>query len=360
MQTLGILMLIRFMSLLGSCTEVNIPQGYPNISQLQQVFQTETQYNLVFEYQENGTLLNFIEKKEILKESIIKKIMFQLLTALKSIHHKKIIHRDLKLENILVLKNNGCLDDNIQVEVIDFGLACSENNFELICQKSGTPGYVAPEILNKQPASFKSDIFSLGCIFYNLITKRLLFGGRDTKEIIRKNQFENPLMKLKNIWNKLSKDGLNLITRMLDPNPIMRLDAEQCLQQNRLQFEGKLKVQRDLTDLGIQRGQLHTTLYNQVSQQQNKLKEQQKNSFTQSINISTMKSKLLANLNNKQEIKEQLESILTQEFQQFDIVAQDDSSINIYPLENSLITLKREGRPNFSQVKGNVKKAFVN
>ena len=60
----------------------------------------------------------------------------------------------------------------LKVKIIDFGLSCKDKNIAKKKKRCGTPGYVAPEILNSSSASFKSDIFSLGCMFYNLITRK--------------------------------------------------------------------------------------------------------------------------------------------------------------------------------------------
>ena len=61
------------------------------------------------------------------------------------------------------------------MQIADLGLACRADDLEQVKQKCGTPGYVAPELLNKNSATTKVDIFSLGCVFFNLVTLSFLF-----------------------------------------------------------------------------------------------------------------------------------------------------------------------------------------
>jgi serine/threonine protein kinase len=89
-------------------------------------------------------------------------------------HRKKIVHRDIKPENILILNK-----DELQVCFADLGLACMLNDSRNLIIKCGTPGYVDPDVLKGRRFSEKSDIFSLGSLFFNLISGRLLFSGRD-------------------------------------------------------------------------------------------------------------------------------------------------------------------------------------
>lgn len=76
---------------------------------------------------------------------------------------------------------------NYDIRVADFGLAVFTPNDEMLNERCGTPRYMAPEVLRKLPYSYKADVFSAGSIFFNLLTRRYLFSGDTTEEIIHRN-----------------------------------------------------------------------------------------------------------------------------------------------------------------------------
>lgn len=87
------------------------------------------------------------------------------------------MHRDIKLDNILINQieeNTKC-----EIRIADFGLAVFTPKDELITHKCGSPGYVAPEIFRKSGYSYKADVFSLGSVFFNLLTGRYLFASQN-------------------------------------------------------------------------------------------------------------------------------------------------------------------------------------
>ncbi len=110
--------------------------------------------------------------------------MFNLLTAVHHMHSLNIIHRDLKPDNILLRNSNSITE----LLIADFGLATVLDFHSQMFKRCGTPGYVAPEILAyKDGNTFyntKCDIFSLGVIFFVLLTGKKLFNADDQKQII--------------------------------------------------------------------------------------------------------------------------------------------------------------------------------
>ena len=93
-----------------------------------------------------------------------------------------IYHRDLKPDNILLLN-----EQELKVCIADLGLACRATDNKQLMVKCGSPGYVDPDVLKGFPYNEKSDVFSLGCLMYNLLTNKMLFTGKDPKQILLNN-----------------------------------------------------------------------------------------------------------------------------------------------------------------------------
>jgi calcium/calmodulin-dependent protein kinase I len=142
-------------------------------------------------------------------------------------HRKRIIHRDLKPDNILLMDRA-----KLKVCISDLGLTCRIDDELEINQKCGTPGYVGPEVLKGAPFTPKSDIFSIGCFFFNMITCSNLFSGRNGKEILISNKYQNPFSVVQSKVNHVSPECKNLLLQMLKVNPDSRPTAEQCIQHD--------------------------------------------------------------------------------------------------------------------------------
>jgi len=139
---------------------------HEHIVKLHEVCETETKIVIVLEYVEGSRLLDYVIKYSPFteKKSII--MMKQLLEATIYLHKKGFIHRDLKLENIMIA-DEGENSDKITLKILDFGLSASADNSDFL-KKSGTPGYLAPEIFLAEPYTNKVDVFSLGVVLYTL------------------------------------------------------------------------------------------------------------------------------------------------------------------------------------------------
>lgn len=87
------------------------------------------------------------------------------------------MHRDIKPDNILVHSIHG--ENDCEIKLADLGLAVFTNRDEKLFHKCGTPGYVAPEIFKDGGYSYKADMFSMGSVFFNLLTGCYLFCGND-------------------------------------------------------------------------------------------------------------------------------------------------------------------------------------
>jgi serine/threonine protein kinase len=212
--------------------EVEIMQVLKNpyIMNLQEIHESKNSVYLVLELLEGGELFNHISSKNNISINDINRVMRNLLDALAYLADKNIMHRDLKPEN-MILKTKDKLE-NSTLKLVDFGLATVADIPEYLFKRCGTPGYVAPEIINAPSNenvhySPKCDVFSAGIIFYILITGKSPFDGKSFQEILNQNKackidFKNP---------KLAKfpHVVNLLQKMLDVNPVTRFSAKESL-----------------------------------------------------------------------------------------------------------------------------------
>ena len=134
---------------------------HPNIMRLLDVFETNTDFCIVSELG-RGDLFQIIDDDQKLPESVLRTIAAQLVSALSHLHSKKIIHRDMKPQNILVTANGS-------LKLCDFGFARALSRTTLVLNSiKGTPLYMAPELVQEHPYTEKIDIWSLGIIIYEL------------------------------------------------------------------------------------------------------------------------------------------------------------------------------------------------
>lgn len=141
----------------------------PFCADIYETFEDNEYFDIVMEYAENGSLYDRITKYGPLCEIDASNIMCELLFVLYTVHEDGVLHRDLKLENILLDKYNN-------LRLIDFGMGKVIDTSVAMHQTAcGTPDYVAPEVILRQPYSCKADIWSVGVILYVLVTGHLPF-----------------------------------------------------------------------------------------------------------------------------------------------------------------------------------------
>ncbi|MCI4394423.1 hypothetical protein PGIGA_G00168430 [Pangasianodon gigas] len=145
--------------------EIEIMRGlkHPNIVLLLDSFETQTEVVVVTEYAE-GELFQILEDDGSLPESQVREIACQLVSALYYLHSHRILHRDMKPQNILLGKGGV-------VKLCDFGFARAMSVSTLVLTSiKGTPLYMSPELVEEKPYDHTADLWSLGCILYELHT----------------------------------------------------------------------------------------------------------------------------------------------------------------------------------------------
>ncbi|TDL20349.1 Pkinase-domain-containing protein [Rickenella mellea] len=191
---------------------------HPHVAQLYEVIATESAIWLVTELCSGGELFDYLVEKGRLSEDETRTIFGQLCLAVGYIHEKGVVHRDLKLENVL-------LDERCRVKLGDFGFTREYERGSLLETFCGTTGYASPEMLQaKKYLGPEVDIWSLGIILYTLLTGTLPFDDDD--EMIMRDKiiigsYEDPQ------W--LSTDARDLICNLLQQDPTKRLTIPQIL-----------------------------------------------------------------------------------------------------------------------------------
>ena len=159
---------------------------------------------LVMEYAPFGDLSKILQKRKKLKEYFTENellnIYLQIASGLKAIHAKQIIHRDLKSANIFITQNNDLI-----LKIGDFNVSKKIDYLNLKNTQTGTPYYASPEIWENRPYDFKSDIWSLGCLFYEIASFSTPFKGNNMKELYQNILKGNMAPLPKQYSNNISK-----------------------------------------------------------------------------------------------------------------------------------------------------------
>ena len=187
----------------------------PFIVNMYFAFQDFSNLYLVMDLLSGGDLRYQLSKKKRFSEKETKFFISNIILALEYIHSKNIIHRDIKPEN-LVLELNGYL------RITDFGVA-KINERDNSSETSGTPGYMAPEVILVQNHSFPSDFFALGVIGYEFMLGHRPYLGRSRKEIKQLILYKQARLNESDIPNSWSLESADFINKLLKRKPDKRL-----------------------------------------------------------------------------------------------------------------------------------------
>ncbi|XP_043958883.1 calcium/calmodulin-dependent protein kinase type II subunit gamma isoform X12 [Gambusia affinis] len=198
---------------------------HPNIVRLHDSISEEGFHYLVFDLVTGGELFEDIVAREYYSEADASHCISQILESVNHIHQHDIVHRDLKPENLLLAsKMKGAA-----VKLADFGLAIEvQGEQQAWFGFAGTPGYLSPEVLRKDPYGKPVDIWACGVILYILLVGYPPFWDEDQHKLyqqIKAGAYDFPSPE----WDTVTPEAKNLINQMLTINPAKRITAEQAL-----------------------------------------------------------------------------------------------------------------------------------
>ena len=213
---------------------------HKNIVKIEDLKKTKNHYYIIMEYCNGGSLKENLEKYKKLygkpfPEKIVQHIMRQIVSAIKYLHGLKIVHRDLKLDNIL--SNYSSEEDknkinllNADIKIVDFGFATHISNVSLLNTTIGSPFNMDPLILQKYnciancPQNYdeKADIWSLGTLCYQMFVGDYAFFANNTEELGSKIEEGN--LKIPFV---LSRETISFLLKMLQYDPKKRSSAEE-------------------------------------------------------------------------------------------------------------------------------------
>ena len=193
--------------------------SHPNIVEMYDVGEDNGNYYIVMEYVPGMTLKQMIKKRGKLSLSEAIDVMLQITDGIKEAHDSYIIHRDLKPQNILV-KDNG------EIKITDFGIAMALNSTQLTQTNSvmGSVHYLPPEQASGKGATIKSDIYSMGILFYEILTGKLPFKGDNAVEIALKHM-KNDIPSIRSENDSIPQSVENIIIKATAKNPKNRYET---------------------------------------------------------------------------------------------------------------------------------------
>ena len=216
--------------------------NHPHIVPIIDFFDEKDCYFIVMELMSGGDLFDRIGQKKSYSEADARDLVVKMLKAVSFCHRRKIAHCDMKPKNLLLMSD----DNDSFIKLADFGFAARVHRPKSLTKQCGTPFFVAPEILKRHPYDQQSDMWSVGCIVFLLLSGSLPFMGRSQKELFSKIVSGKFVFKEEE-WAGVSDDAKDLVSKMLVLDPDRRITSENALRHP------WLKLAKDrLSKIGLQ------------------------------------------------------------------------------------------------------------
>eukprot|EP00178_Gracilaria_changii_P020129 TRINITY_DN5845_c0_g1_i1.p1 TRINITY_DN5845_c0_g1~~TRINITY_DN5845_c0_g1_i1.p1 ORF type:complete len:792 (-),score=97.36 TRINITY_DN5845_c0_g1_i1:1433-3808(-) len=206
---------------------LDLAGGHANIVELYEVCEDEENVYLVMELLQGGELFVRIAERGQYTERDAANLVVSMLASLAFCHRHNLTHRDVKPENFVFTEPNG---DDADVKLTDFGIAYYSEDPSALCKTlCGTPLYVAPEVLLRQPYGPEADLWSLGVIVYIMLVGYPPFDDNDIVQLVKKIKFR-PVKFDRPEWKLISPEGKDFLGSLLDKDASVRMTAQQALE----------------------------------------------------------------------------------------------------------------------------------
>lgn len=200
--------------------------NHPNIVKFYETFSNEDSIFISLEYCSGGNLQQYIRKHDKVSENSVQKIALQLFSILNELSIYNIVHRDIKPENLVI--DPTLWKKNIPtIKLIDFGFACYLRDGEFTKTLCGSPLYLAPEVLSGNYYDSKVDIWSVGCVLFELMYGKSVFNAKSIKKLI---EIIPSTIKQLNLHTSLTSITRQFILQMLIVNPVLRISIGEIMQ----------------------------------------------------------------------------------------------------------------------------------
>ncbi|KAG0245525.1 kinase-like domain-containing protein [Mortierella sp. GBAus27b] len=204
---------------------------HPNLIRVHKVFVEQSHYYLVTELARGGELFDYIRDLSKLTEPQARHVFRQLLNGVKYLHDHGIVHRDLKLENILIMDRAA-----LTIKISDFGLSNIIGEYSYLKTVCGTPSYVAPEVLRKVQYGKPVDMWSLGVMFYIFLCGFPPFSDDFAPPSMRIQVLECLYQFPSPYWDDVSDEAVDLVQGLLMQSAKKRLTVKDALGHNWMQL----------------------------------------------------------------------------------------------------------------------------
>ncbi|XP_066554533.1 serine/threonine kinase 17a like [Amia ocellicauda] len=217
------------MDIINEIAILESAKANPFVVSLHEVYETTSEIILVLEYAAGGEIFNqcVADNDEAFTEKDVIRLVRQILSGVAYLHRNNVVHLDLKPQNLLLTSCQPLGD----IRIVDFGLSRRMDNVKEVREILGTPEYVAPEILNYEPISTATDMWSIGVLTYVMLTGESPFLGEDKQETFLNISKVN-VDYSQDVFEGVSSLAMDFIKSLLIKNPRKRATADDCLKHS--------------------------------------------------------------------------------------------------------------------------------